>query len=62
LDSPPLRPVARYVEARAAKPIAEHARHAAPQSLDPYGRRAPVGHAIEERILDIPVFLRRRVK
>ena len=62
LDSPPLRPAARHGEGRAAKPISEYARHAAPQSLDPYGRSSPLVHSIEERILDIPVFLRRRAK
>ncbi|HEX9215748.1 MAG TPA: hypothetical protein VF864_02110, partial [Gemmatimonadales bacterium] len=38
LESPPLRPTARYPEERPAKPISEYARHAALQGLDPYGR------------------------
>jgi cell division protein FtsZ len=60
VESPPLRPAARYPEARRAKPISEDARHAAPQSLDPYGRSSPVCNSIEENVLDIPAFLRRR--
>jgi len=60
LESPPLRPVARHPEGRPAKPIAEYARHAAPQGLDPYGRSSPVRNSIEEKALDIPVFLHRK--
>ena len=33
---------------------------APPPRLDPYGRASPVGHSIEQTVLDIPVFLRRR--
>jgi cell division protein FtsZ len=56
LESPPLRPTAR----QPAKPISEYARHAAPQGLDPYGRSSPVPNSIEENVLDIPAFLRRK--
>ena len=59
LESPPLRPAARYSEGRSA-PLAEYARHAAPQGLDPNGRASPVRNSIEEKALDIPVFLHRR--
>jgi cell division protein FtsZ len=59
LESPPLRPAARYPEGTTAKPISECARHPAPQSLDPYGRSSP-RNSIEEMVLDIPAFLRRR--
>jgi cell division protein FtsZ len=60
LESPPLRPTPRHAEGRPAKPISEYARHAAPQGLDPYGRSAPVRNLIEENVLDIPAFLRRK--
>jgi cell division protein FtsZ len=57
LENPPLRPAARHPEGRPAKPVAEYARHAAPQGLDPYGRSATVRNSIEEKVLDIPAFL-----
>jgi cell division protein FtsZ len=60
LQSPPLCPTARHPEERPAKPISEYARHAIPQSLDPYGRSSPVRNSIEESVLDIPAFLRRK--
>jgi cell division protein FtsZ len=60
LESPPLRPTARHPEGRPAKPISEYARHAAPQGVDPYGRSSPVRNSIEENVLDIPAFLRRK--
>jgi len=60
LESPPLRRAARQPEGRPAKPIAEDARHAAPQGLDPYGRSSPVRNSIEEKVLDIPAFLHRK--
>jgi cell division protein FtsZ len=60
LESPPLRPTARHPEGLPAKPISEYARHAAPQGLDPYGRSSPVRDSIEENVLDIPAFLRRK--
>src|SRR5216683_2989029 len=59
-ESPPLRPTARRPEGQPAKPISEYARHAAPQGLDPYGRSSPVRDSIEENVLDIPAFLRRK--
>jgi len=40
--------------------VAEHARHAAPQGLDPYGRASPVHNSIEEKVLEIPAFLGRK--
>jgi cell division protein FtsZ len=55
LKSPPLRPTARNPEGRA-----EYARNAAPPGLDPYGRTPPVRNSIEENVLDVPAFLRRR--
>jgi cell division protein FtsZ len=60
LESPPLPPTARHPEGRTAKPISEYARHPAPQGLDPYGRSSPVRNSIEENVLDIPAFLRRK--
>jgi cell division protein FtsZ len=56
LGSPPLRPP----EGRPAKPISEYARHTAPQGLDPHGRSSPVRNSIDETVLDIPAFLRRK--
>jgi len=59
--SPPsMLPTARHPEMRPARPIAEHARPAAPQRLDPFGRAAPVRGPVEEKILDIPAFLGRK--
>jgi cell division protein FtsZ len=60
LESPPLRPTARHPEGRPAKPISEYARQAGSQGLDPYGRSSPARNSIEEKILDIPAFLRRK--
>jgi cell division protein FtsZ len=61
LVNPPLGPTTRHPEARlAAQPISEYARQAAPRGLDPYGRSSPVHNSIEEDVLDVPAFLRRR--
>ncbi len=59
LESPPALPAARHPEGRPANPM-EHARQAAPQGLDPYGRSPPARNLIEESVLDIPAFLRRK--
>src|SRR3984893_11025641 len=56
LESPP----ARHPEGRPGNPSSEYARHTAPQGLDPYGRSAPVRNLIEENVLHIPAFLRRK--
>jgi cell division protein FtsZ len=59
--NPPLRPTTRHPEARpTAKPISEYARQAALRVLDPYGRSSPVHNSIEEDVLDVPAFLRRK--
>ena len=60
LEITPLRPTARHPEGRPARSISEEARHAAPQGLDPHGRTPPVRNSIEEKVLDIPAFLRRK--
>jgi cell division protein FtsZ len=60
LESPPLRPAIRRPETQPVKPVSEYPRHAAPRGLDPYGRSSPVGHSIEQHVLDIPAFLPRR--
>ena len=60
LEYPPLRPTARHPEGRPEKPVSEYAAHAAPQGLAPYGRSSRVRNSIEETILDIPAFLRRK--
>ena len=57
---PSLLPPARHPEARPVRPIAEQARQAAPQRLDPFGRAAPVRNPVEEKVLDLPVFLGRK--
>jgi cell division protein FtsZ len=59
-DRPPQRPTARQPEGRAADPVSEYGRRAAPQGLDPHGRPAPVHNSGEEDQLDIPAFLRRQ--
>ncbi|MCA6117180.1 cell division protein FtsZ [Bradyrhizobium sp. WSM 1738] len=56
--APPPVPAARHLEARTA--VADHARPAPPQGLDPFGRSAPVRNPIEEKVLDIPAFLGRK--
>jgi cell division protein FtsZ len=63
LAPPPPRPP----EARIPDPVAEYARRppaprAAPQSLDPHGRPAHPGPAMEDDQLEIPAFLRRQSK
>ena len=60
LRDPALRPAARHPEGLTAKPISEYARHAAPRSLDPYGRFFAVRNSIEQAVLDIPTFLGRK--
>jgi cell division protein FtsZ len=45
---------------RPATPISEYARKAALQSLDTYGRSSSGRNLIEEDVLDIPAFLRRK--
>jgi cell division protein FtsZ len=42
-------------------PLRAAARHPAPQGLDPYGRSSPVRHSTEEKVLDLPAFLSRKV-
>src|SRR5262245_52106552 len=57
---PPMRPITRHPEGRPAAPTPEYPRKATPQSLDPYGRSSPTRNSIEEDVLDIPAFLRRK--
>jgi cell division protein FtsZ len=59
-ENPSMLPVARHPEVRPARPVAEYARPAAPQRLDPFGRAAPVRSPVEEKVLDIPAFLSRK--
>jgi cell division protein FtsZ len=58
-SAPPLRPTTRHPEGRPASPAAEYS-HKAPQGLDAYGRSPPIHNPIEEDVLDIPAFLRRK--
>jgi len=58
LESPSAQPAPRHPSGRPANPNSEYT--TAPQRLDPYGRPSPVRNAIEERVLDIPAFLRRK--
>jgi cell division protein FtsZ len=60
-DRPPLHPTTRHPEGRPALPASEYVRKAAPQGLDSYGRSSPLHNSIEEDVLDIPAFLRRKV-
>ncbi|MGY8668868.1 cell division protein FtsZ [Bradyrhizobium sp. UFLA05-109] len=62
LESPPPPPATRRPEESPAKPISEYARNAAPRGLDPYGRSSTARNWIEEDVLDIPTFLRRKAK
>jgi cell division protein FtsZ len=57
---PSLLPPARHPEVRPARLTVEPARQVAPQRLDPYGRAAPVRNPVEDKVLDIPVFLGRQ--
>jgi cell division protein FtsZ len=43
-----------------SKVSSDSARPAALQGLDPYGRSSPVRNSIDENVLDIPAFLRRK--
>jgi cell division protein FtsZ len=58
VESPPLRPEARQPTGQPARPHPDHARQAARQPHDPYGRASP-RNATDEDMLDIPAFLRR---
>jgi cell division protein FtsZ len=59
-ESPPALPPARHPEGRPANANSEYARHAAPHGLDPYGRPVPARNFIDDNVLDIPAFLRRK--
>ena len=59
LTGSPPRPTAPHPEGRPAKPISEYARQAVPQGPDSYGRFSPM-YTIEEDVLDVPAFLRRK--
>ena len=59
-ERPQQRQTARHPEGRPATPISEYARKAAPQGHDLYGRSSPGHNLIEEDVLDIPAFLRRK--
>ena len=59
LRGPVLPPTTRHPEGLPAKPIPEYARHAAPRSLA-HGRFSAVRNSIEQAVLDIPAFLRRK--
>ena len=58
-ERPQQRPVVRHAEGRAAAPISEYARKD-PQGHDVHGRPPPGHNLIEEGVLDIPAFLRRK--
>jgi cell division protein FtsZ len=60
LEGPPCRPTACHPEGTPATSISEYAHHVAPQALDPYGRSSSVRNWIDEEVLDIPAFLRRK--
>jgi len=59
-ERPQQRPTARHPEGRPATLISEYARKAAPQGHDPYSGASPGHNLIEEDVLDIPAFLRRK--
>jgi len=58
--SPVLQPTGRHLEQLSTKPISEHARNAARQGLDPYGRISAARNSIEQAVLEIPAFLGRK--
>jgi cell division protein FtsZ len=60
VESPPALPAARHPAGRPADPNSEYARHPAPQGVDQYGRSSPAPNFIDENVLDIPAFLRRK--
>ena len=60
LESPPALPAARNPAGWSANPNSEYARHAASQGLDPYRRSSPAPNFIDETVLDVPAFLRRK--
>ena len=59
-ERPQQRSTGRHPEAQPATPISEHAHKAAPQGHDLYGRSSLRHNLIEEDVLDIPAFLRRK--
>ena len=58
-ERPQQPPAAHYTKERPATPISEYARKA-PQGQDFYGRPSPGHNLIEDDVLDIPAFLRRK--
>jgi cell division protein FtsZ len=59
IKTPPLRST-RQPEGRPTAPVSQYARHAAPQSHDPYGRSSAARNLIEENVMDLPSFLPRK--
>jgi cell division protein FtsZ len=59
-ESPPALPAASQPQGRPANPDSQYARHAPPHGLDPHGRSAPARNFIDDKVLDIPTFLRRK--
>ena len=60
LENPPAVPAARQPPRRPADPNPEYARHVAPQGLDPHSRPSPAQNFIDEDVLNVPAFLRRK--
>ena len=60
LRTPPFRSTVRQPEGRPPKPVSQYVRHAAPQSLDPYGRTSAARNFAEDNVLEIPAFLPRK--
>ena len=58
LESPLAQPAPRHPSGRPANPNSEYT--TAPQRLDPYGRSSPARNFIDEKVLDVPAFLRRK--
>ncbi|MGB6753848.1 MAG: cell division protein FtsZ [Xanthobacteraceae bacterium] len=54
-ESPPALPAASHPQGRPANPDSQYARHA-----PPHGRSAPARNFIDDKVLDIPTFLRRK--
>ena len=59
-ERPQLRPTTRQPEERPATPASEYSPKSSPQGLDAHGQFPPMHNSIEEDVLDIPAFLRRK--
>ena len=57
---PPLRAAVRQPDGQPPRPVAQYARHPAPQSLDRSGRSSAARNPAEDNVMEIPAFLPRK--